>query len=85
LADKEIKTVQAPNKHYERLVGMASKMTGGPPHKSGYQYFHEVHSEKLIAVDAVDPCGNVDNRRRPQKNTEFMNRKGVNDDGNSKG
>jgi len=64
LADKEIKTVQAPNKHYERLVGMAFKMTGGPPLKSGYQYFHEVHSKKLVAVDAVDPCGNVDNRRR---------------------
>ncbi len=83
LSEEEIKTVQVPNKHYERLVGMASKMTGGPPLESGYQYIHEVHSENLLAVDTVGPCGYVGNRRPLQKNSELINRKEVFEDGNS--
>lgn len=55
--------VQSANKHKERMVGTVSKMPGGPPLECGYQYFHKVHSENVLAVDAVDPCGNVDNRR----------------------
>lgn len=76
LSGGEERMVQTPNKHNERMVGMASQMAGRPPLECGYQYFHEVHSENVMAVDAVDPCGNVDNRRRLVDKKLRVNREG---------
>ncbi|MBN2794486.1 MAG: hypothetical protein JXR88_03700, partial [Clostridia bacterium] len=46
-----------------RAGRVAFQMADRPSAQCGYQYFHKVHSEIVLAVVAVDPCGNVDNRR----------------------
>ncbi len=62
LSEKNLKTVQVPNKH-SRAGRVVLQMADRPSAQCGYQHFHEVHSENCLTVVTVDPCGNVGNRR----------------------